>query len=224
MKKIIILFLVIIGWSAVWSAEKNDLNLNSVIEQMELQDKKIKSLNLSFSQELVINSTQESQKIVGTALFKKPDNFQIIHTQPREQWTICNGKNIWIWWPQENKVLKQDLAGWKKSGDFPVGLFPIGVPVKKIKQSYRINLENHLDNYYQLNFSPIVENSYSIKTWISEMNFLPKKLELSTSSLTITTIIEKIESNPILPDNLFSFQVPAGTEIIEGGAGNKNGR
>ncbi|MFH1258392.1 MAG: outer-membrane lipoprotein carrier protein LolA [Elusimicrobiota bacterium] len=217
MKKIIVLTLFIIYGSMAWAAEKSDLDLNSLLQQMELQEKRIKSLSLSFSQELLITSTEESQKIAGTALFKKPDNFQIIHTQPREQWTICNGKNIWIWWPQEKKVLKQDFAAWEKSENFPVGLFPIGVPVKKIKQAYQISLVNHLDNTYQLDFSPRTENSYTIKTWISGINFLPKKLELSTAGLTITTVIENLEMNPRAPDNLFSFQIPSGAEIIEGG-------
>lgn len=211
---LIIFILLLVQGKCLWSEEKT-LALDEVVQEMELADKQVKSLSLEFSQEMTIKATQEkSPKIIGKAFFRKPDSFRIIHEQPREQWTICNGKTIWIWWPQENKVLKEDLVAWQKSENFPVGLFPIGVPVKKIKQNYQIILESYQDKFYLLNFSPQEENNYRIKTWISETNFLPEKLELATNSLAITTVIEKLSINPKLKEALFNFKIPAGAEII----------
>ena len=185
-------------------------------EKIAAKDSEIKSVQFNFTQEMKSGLSKEVQKAAGTAYFKKPKNLRIDQASPEKQTVVTAGKSVFIYTPRFNQALKDSWSAWAAKNSFFPGLFGVSDTFKKLKKDYAwevVGSEN-LNGEKTLSVS-LKGRDGILKFWLGESDFVPRKTEITSGTLQVTTTLVSLELNPSLNDKLFQFSPPPGTNIIK---------
>ena len=67
----------------------------------------------------------------------------------------------------------------------------------------------------ELRPSPEEKDSERIRLWISADDFIPRKTEWTSGTLTLTTTLVSVKKNLALKKELFEFQKPQDAEMVD---------
>jgi outer membrane lipoprotein carrier protein len=194
--------------------------LDPVLSKMEQAEKNVRTLSFEFIQSITLSATGEKQEVRGKAFFHKPDKFRVEHVSPRPQTVVSNGKTLSLYNPDRNQVLVDSWENWSRSAGFPRELTPFQMDVDQMRKKYVIVYEKKAEGSRKgdvLKFSPREEGplSYTLRVWVDPSTGLPFRTELESASVHVATDLTQTKVNPALPDSVFVFEPPEGTEVIE---------
>jgi len=192
-------------------------------------DRGISDFRASFTQEAHIASLNRSKQGNGKVTVRfnadKAASFRWDYLEPEEQHIVSNGKKLWVYVPESNRVMISDVAQHLESGDDPL-LFLRSLD----------NLERHFElsipkpacaenGAYLLTLTPKKESAYvSTLTLHIPQEVVEKNLEdrFPLGGVTIfdpngnTTALkfDEVEVNTQPAAKSFNFSVPPGVEIV----------
>ncbi|MFH0947954.1 MAG: outer membrane lipoprotein carrier protein LolA [Elusimicrobiota bacterium] len=193
----------------------------NVLKKMEEADLKISDISFSFKQEISITLTQEKSNSMGETVFKKPDLFKIEHTKPEKQIIVADGKKIFFYKKEFNRVMIDDCKTLSEKGNFPKGIFNFSSTISELKNNYYVLLsENDETKKYFVLLLTMKNKMQDTKTklWISKETYLCEKIEMKSNTVTSTVKISDIKTNKGIKDSFFKFKIPEGAQIILGNA------
>ncbi len=146
----------------------------------------------------------------GTMQVKRPGQFRWETTSPMQQLIVTNGQTVWIYDPDLEQATRQQMDS--QVGNTPALLLS-GQP-DQIKKAFRVTQPSA--NVASFVLYPRSKDSSFESLTIRFKGDLPSQMILQDSLGQKTDIqFSNVKLNPSLSDQLFVFQPPAGTDVID---------
>ncbi len=202
--------------SAVLGGTVHALSLEAVLGRMERAETEVRGLRFDFTQTTRLTLTGESVRSEGSASFERPNRFRVEQRSPQRQTIVSDGKDLWFYSPSRGQVMRDSMQNWARSAGFPQGLTPFRMDVGEMRRKYAFALDSADPKTPTLKLSPVDTAAlpYTLRVWVDMATGLPKKTELSSSSVTAMTEVRNARVNPAFTADTFSFRPPAGTDVI----------
>ena len=167
-----------------------------------------------FRQETEVKTLNRKLKASGKLYFKRPGKMLWRYEEPKGQFVLADGKNLYFYQPEQNQVIKSPLKNAFRS-DIPLS-FLLGLG--NLKKEFSATLKGIEENQYVLHLEPKGElggfsevlvgvgRSTSDIDWIS----------VRDAAANVTTIrFSAMRKGVGVQESLFRFQVPDGVDIVE---------
>ena len=167
-----------------------------------------------FRQETEVKTLNRKLKASGKLYFKRPGKMLWRYEEPKGQFVLADGKNLYFYQPEQNQVIKSPLKNAFRS-DIPL-YFLLGLG--NLKKEFNATLKGTEENQYVLRFEPkgelggfsevlvAVGRSTSDIDWVS----------VRDAAANVTTIrFSGMRKGVGVQESLFRFQVPDGVDIVE---------
>jgi outer membrane lipoprotein carrier protein len=167
-----------------------------------------------FRQETEVKTLNRKLKASGKLYFKRPGKMLWRYEEPKGQFVLADGKNLYFYQPEQNQVIKSPLKNAFRS-DIPLS-FLLGLG--NLKKDFNATLKGTEENQYVLRFEPkgelggfsevlvAVGRSTSDIDWVS----------VRDAAANVTTIrFSGMRKGVGVQESLFRFQMPDGVDIVE---------
>ena len=202
------------GMAQKAAAAESELTLEQILDRMEAQYTD-KSFKAEFAQESTLKAMDISDFATGKMYVRYPGMMRWEYEKPEVQVIITDAKKLWIYRPADNQVMTGSAPAFFSDGKGASFLSDI----KLVRQKFKISLEPSQDNFF-----------YELKLQPSEKTLDVTDIRMSVTKNTFTVIriitynsygdenrIELInhQFNVKLDDQLFSFDIPPGTDVLQ---------
>ena len=194
-----------------WSVRSDD-GAREVIEKVRKKYDSIQDARLKFSQTVRFERTNLEQSSDGTLLLKKGNRYRL---ELGEQTIVTNGATVWSYSRGTNQVIidkfKMDerlLTPEKVLSGAPEDFVPTFLGKEKIAGR----------DVVALKLVPRNDQSFmsSLKLWVEDSSWLIRKAEVTDANGKKTEYeIEDVLMNTGLDDSLFSYEIPAGADVVD---------
>jgi outer membrane lipoprotein carrier protein len=167
-----------------------------------------------FRQETEVKTLNRKLKASGKLYFKRPGKMLWRYEEPKGQFVLADGKNLYFYQPEQNQVIKSPLKNAFRS-DIPLS-FLLGLG--NLKKDFNATLKGTEENQYVLGLEPkgelggfsevlvAVGRNTSDIDWVS----------VRDAAANVTTIrFSGMRKGVGVQESLFRFQVPDGVDIVE---------
>ena len=194
------------------------MTVAEVQEKMAQSDASLESVRFTYVQEMRSSLTEEVQTSSGIACFKKPRNLRIEQKEPLPQLIVSSGKYVFIYTPRFKQVLKDSWDRYFSKSSFFPGLIGFQETMQKLKDRYQWNVAEVSDlngeKILHLRLKSLGTDTDQMDLWIAQSDFIPRKAEMVTGTLKVTTTLVALEKNPSLGPELFKFERPEESRVI----------
>ena len=210
-KKIIIAASVVlcIGVGFAYGAS-SDLSIKdrAVIDGLQAKYESMGSLSANFTEEVFYETVNQSGVATGRVYLKRPGKMRWNYIEPEAEEVVSDGKTFWVYQPDLNQVIITPAEGGHASGamvDFLAEMVDIESKFKvKVLKETEVELTPK---------SP--DESLKRLTLTFDEDFVIVKAVVKDTFGGRTTIsFRDVLVNPKLSDNLFTFKVPKGVNVI----------
>ncbi len=194
--------------------------LDQVLERLEQKEKNMTSLKFDFKQDIHFLEGDLKASAEGEALFAKMGKMKIVKKKPEEQWTVSNGKKVWMYTPGYNQVWTGTLKDWTKASLLPQGFVPFHNYVNDLKKGFSLSLKGPSKadagaSTVRLRAVPKeADLGYELELVLSTESWLLSQTIFTSGSARVVTTLSKLEVNPFISEPAFEFKPPAGTDVI----------
>lgn len=205
---------VLLLFSTPAIAQEHDLQ--TIIDQVQAEYERTDTLYASFSQVSRLRSVPKPKESHGIVYFKKPGKMRWEYTNPEQQLLVSDGRTMWFYVAEDAQVIVQDaedaygsrtpvtfLSGMGKlQNDFYMKLLPDSTP----------------DTGYKLELLPKQPQSDLAKLilTVDPATFRIVHTAVYDPYGNITDVyLENVEPNTNPPDDLFTFDIPDGVDVIQ---------
>lgn len=200
--------LLVFAAFSVFSVQAEEISTGPNLSQLLSP---IKTMTASFTQTLTDAEGTVLQISSGEMSIAQPNRIRWIINRPMPQQIISNGKLIWLFDPDLEQVIIQTYE--PNLAATPAGLFS-GDP-EAINSAFSVAYDHSISRLDSFVLTPknTQELYQSLRFDFSEHQ--PRSLEF-VDSLNQTTRIElsDVVLNSALADNLFTFEIPDGIDVI----------
>jgi len=172
-----------------------------------------KSFSADFEQTSRLTALDVTEIAEGKAWFSHPGKMKWAYQSSDNHEIITNGKNLWIYRPEENQVMTGDAAPFFQSGSGGAFL----ADIRKIREEFTIEPGKSGENFSQLVLTPKKETPELAKIHITvnlpgyEIPVVETENIYGDTTKFIFTNIQFVTFD----ERIFEFTPPSGTEIIE---------
>ncbi len=196
--------------SAAW-AETSDDVVSRLVKKIESRYAG-HSFSATFFQTSVLAALESEETAQGKVQFSHPGKMRWSYTRPEQHEIITNGKQVWIWRPEQNQVMTGDASSFFTSG---VGATFLS-DMADIEKAYHVKLLSENTDWVELELRPGKP--------VPEMEKIVVKVTVATHDIVRVTTYNtygdstsfdfgKIQFETI-PESAFEFVVPRGAEVI----------
>ncbi len=168
-----------------------------------------------FTQESTVKALELTDFASGRITVKRPDKMRWTYTKPENQIIITDGQTLWAHRPEENQVMigkSPALLGGGKGASFLTDM-------NQIKKKFQITLtEEGTANHYKLKLIPLKKTPdlAAIYILISVQTFDLTEIITYNAYQDETRIkFTDIEFKKSIDDALFTFDIPAGMDVVQ---------
>lgn len=172
-----------------------------------------KSFSADFEQASRLTALDVTEIAKGKAWFSHPGKMRWVYEGSDTHEIITNGKNLWIYRPEENQVMTGDAAPFFQSGSGGAFL----ADIRKIRDQFTIEPGDSGENFAQLVLTPKKKTPELAKIRIT-VNLPGYEIPVVETENIYGDITRFIFTNiqfSTFDDQIFEFTPPAGTEMIE---------
>jgi outer membrane lipoprotein carrier protein len=195
------------------SAFAADTPLDTLLKGVENRYNQAKTLQVLFKEDYTPPGRPQRTES-GLLLLRKPLRMRWDYSQPKGKLFVCDGKNLWIYTPNDNRVEKLSL---KESDDMRAPLaFLLGkLNFQKEFQNLKAVPEG---NATRISGEPKTDTlPYNHVEFVVTADHIIRevKVTLFDKSLLVWKFDQE-RLDPKLDGKLFQFQAPPGAEVVEG--------
>ncbi|MCD6586499.1 MAG: outer membrane lipoprotein carrier protein LolA [Desulfobacteraceae bacterium] len=216
---IVSIFLIVrpgLGQNTLPAAASNQLSSLSAQQIIEKLETRYNAADFSahFSQESTLKALDITDTAAGKVWFKHPGMMRWEYERPEKYAIISDGKNLWIYRPEDNQVVIGDAMAYFGNGK---------------GASFLSNFKLVQDAYIVSVSEPAKEDQYTLKLVPKQkqMDLSAIFLNIDTKSFDIKSVLTlndygdetRIEFSDLIFDNLdvslFNFRIPPGADILK---------
>lgn len=196
------------------SAELSAADTAELIAKLKEHRAKFPSLTADFSEEKVTRLLQKPLNTSGTIAFTAPNLFrrEVRGTSPST--TVCDGKQLWIYYPNFKEAEKYTL-GERAFFDDSIAALTAGLNFSNIDEFYRYDAFRE-DKGYRLVLRPktggLKKLLKQLSLWVSNDFLIDRTETVSPKDDRIATTYRNQKAEAISPST-FNFKPPGDTKI-----------
>src|SRR5215475_13046502 len=167
-----------------------------------------------FRQETEVKTLNRKLKASGKLYFKRPGKMLWRYEEPKGQFVLADGKNLFFYQPEQNQVIKSPLKNAFRS-DIPLS-FLLGLG--NLKKDFNATLKGTDESQYVLLLEPkgelggFSEVLVGVGRKTSDIDWV----SVRDAAANVTTIrFSAMRKGVGLEESLFRFQVPDGVDVVE---------
>ena len=184
---------------------------NGSIEKLKAFAAQTQSARASFTQTVRDKDGATVQTASGKLVFARPGKFRWEYEKPYQQIIVGDGQKLWVYDKDLNQVTVKKMEG--ALGSSPAALL---AGSNDIEQYYNLDAKGTKGGLDWLEAYPRAEDSMFSRVRMGFKGNTLETMELYDQMGQVTVIrFGKLQRNPKLADNLFTFTAPAGADVIE---------
>ena len=167
-----------------------------------------------FRQETEVKTLNRKLKASGKLYFKRPGKMLWRYEEPKGQFVLADGKNLYFYQPEQNQVIKSPLKNAFRS-DIPLS-FLLGLG--NLKKDFNATLKGIEESQYVLLLEPkgelggFSEVLVGVGRKTSDIDWV----SVRDAAANVTTIrFSGMRKGVGVEESLFRFQVPDGVDVVE---------
>ncbi len=181
------------------------------IEKLKAFAEQTQSARTTFTQIVRDKDGATAQTASGKLMFARPGKFRWEYEKPYQQTIVGDGERLWVYDKDLNQVTVKKLEG--GLGSSPAALL---AGSNDIEQYYNVDAKGIKGGVDWLEAYPRDKDTMFEKVRMGFKGSALDTMELYDHLGQVTVIrFGKLERNPKLAANLFSFTPPAGADVIE---------
>jgi len=196
------------------SSAAADPTIDTIIAGVEARYN-VPGFTADFDKESILKAMAVTDTASGRLMVRQPGKMRWEYLVPDPQTIITDGKELWVYRPQENQVLVGKAPSFFGEGKGAGFLSNI----KTVRKSFQLSLEPATDpNQYRLKLLP---NKSSVELMAVELDIVKKTYDL----VRITTFnvygdetrieLKNVSFDDPPPEGLFRFDVPEGADVLQ---------
>ena len=194
------------------------LPLEEIINNVQRTYRETEDLTADFIQESTLKSLNKTQTAAGKIYYKNRGKLRWDYKGTTEQEIVTDGETLWMYLPEDNQVIVNQLSKVYQSNTSAFFLSEMG----DLKKDFNIQLveATHGDNDkgYHLKLIPreLQSNFDELFLWVDKRNFLVVETYFYDFYGNLIRIkFQNHRVNNGLPDSMFVFKIPKDAEVIE---------
>ena len=209
--RILILFTLLILPAGTPFAETSE---QQALDAIQRQYEKVSTFEADFTQRSYVKMMNQTQSVKGTVKIKKPGKMKWVYGAPDTQILISDGKNLWLYVPEEEQATKVPVESIYSSNTPALFLAGKG----KLTQSFNVESVSEENKNILVTLVPKNDDqglarlilhadkkNYQI-TGSTVYDKLGNKTEIRFSQIRI---------NREIPEEQFQLKTPPGVEILD---------
>ena len=181
------------------------------IEKLQAFVAQTQSARAGFTQTVTDKNGKTTQTASGKLAFSRPGKFRWEYQKPYEQLIVGDGQKLWVYDKELAQVTVKKLEG--ALGSSPAALL---AGSNNIEEYYNVNAKGVSRGLDWLEAYPKEQDSMFQKVRMGFKGNTLDTMELHDQLGQITSIrFSRIERNPKLPADAFTFTPPQGVDVIE---------
>jgi outer membrane lipoprotein carrier protein len=188
-----------------------------ILRRTEQRADAIRTLEADFVQNLRVPLLNQTQNSAGKLYQRKPDRFLMRFTQPAGDVMVADGRYFWLYYPSTDRtqVIRTSIA--KGGGAVDLQRQFIGNAAARFVPT--LNRSEVVDGHdsYALTLVPRQASPYKVlRIWVDKADYTVRRFEMTEENESVRRVeLRNIRVNGTIPDNLFSFTPPQGTQVFD---------
>jgi chaperone LolA len=188
-----------------------------ILRRTEQRADAIRTLEADFVQNLRVPLLNQSQNSAGKLYQRKPDRFLMRFTQPAGDVMVADGRYFWLYYPSTDRtqVIRTSIA--KGGGAVDLQRQFIGNAAARFVAT--LNRSEVVDGHdsHALTLVPRQASPYKVlRIWVDKDDYTVRRFEMTEENESVRRVeLRNIRVNGTIPDNLFSFTPPQGTQVFD---------
>lgn len=196
------------------SAELNPADTAGLIARLKEHRAKVPSITADFSEEKVTRLLQKPLNTSGTIAFTAPNLFRREVRGTNRSTTVCDGKQLWIYYPNFKEAERYTL-GERAFFDDSIAALTAGLNFTNIEDFYRYDAFRE-DKGYRLVLRPktggLKRLLKQLSVWVTDDFMIERTETLSPKDDRIVTTYRNQKAESV-PASTFNFKPPAETKV-----------
>ena len=188
-----------------------------ILRRTEQRADAIRTLEADFVQNLRVPLLNQTQNSTGKLYQRKPDRFLMRFTQPAGDIMVADGRYFWLYYPSSDRtqVIRTSIA--KGGGAVDLQRQFIGNATARFVPT--LNRSEAVDGHdsYVVTLVPREASPYKVlRIWVDKGDYTVRRFEMTEENESVRRVeLRNIRVNGAIPDNLFSFTPPQGTQVFD---------
>jgi outer membrane lipoprotein carrier protein len=210
----LLVFILATTTTGPYSSAADGRSADQIVDSLQKNYDATVDFVADFRQETEVKTLNRNLKAWGKLTFKRPGKMLWLYEEPKGQFVLADGKNLYFYQPEQNQVIKSPLSNAFRS-DIPLS-FLLGLG--NLKKDFNAALKAADENQYVLRLEPKgdlggfsevlvgVSRSTSDILWVS----------VRDAASNVTTIrFSTMRKGIGVQESLFRFQLPDGVDVVE---------
>ena len=205
-----ILLIIMVLW---WAGDvRGASSLDTILDGIE-KTYTNRSFSVVYEQTSWLKAIDITEKASGRAYFSHPGKMRWEYLKPQQHQIITNGKELWVYRPEESQVIKGDARNFFRSG----GGGSFLADITRVREDYIITLEQSSQDGDELLLVPRKSNPdiTSIQLRVVKNTFEINRVITTNTYGDYTELLFKNINFGKLDPALFDFQPPPGTDLMK---------
>ncbi|HEX2093426.1 MAG TPA: outer-membrane lipoprotein carrier protein LolA [Longimicrobiaceae bacterium] len=196
---------------------ESDAGAEQVLRQVERSYAAVRSMQADFVQDLRVPLLGTSQRSSGKIYQRRPDRFLMRFSDPAGDVIVADGRYFWMYYPSSDprQVMKTSIAAGSEQVDLhrqflsdPVGRYDAALGGEEMVDGHRTRV---------LTLVPKQQSPYrQLRIWVDADDYAVRRFEMTEENESVRRIeFRNLRRNVPLPDALFAFTPPRGTQVFE---------
>lgn len=208
--------LLFITSSIIYIPHAQALTLDTLIKKIQSVYGQAETLQADFAQETTFQGFSTSHRFEGKLYLKKPDKMRWDYQSPSKQQIFLEGESFTYYIPEHQQVIISRLSH-KTSQEIPIHLL---ATLSTLEKDYDVQWEEEphgASSPYRLHLIP--KNTPGEATFViveinSKTYYIDQMKVVSPNGNQSVISFFNIQVNQRIPDDLFTFNIPEGVEIV----------
>jgi outer membrane lipoprotein carrier protein len=196
-------------------AESKDAE--AVVEALQNRVNATADFVAEFRQETEIKTLNRTIKASGKVYFKRPGKMLWRYDEPKGQYVLADGKDLYMYQPEQAQIIKTPLRSAFRS-DVPLS-FLLGIGSLKRDFQYRLKPSEKGVNVIQLTPKSELGQVGELLLGVDAKDFELQWVRIQDAVGNVTSVrFSSIQRGVGVKDSLFRAEIPPGVEVVEVGA------
>lgn len=188
-----------------------------VVEKIQNKYEEITDFHAKFTQEAAVKALDKVQKSEGEVWFKKPGKMRWNYYTPQKDEIVSDGRTLWFYDVAEKQVIESPLAQVSDTQNTTSLLSGLGNIKEVFDASFTEGAELSSSGSYLVELKPKSDEEQYNRAIVAfdKETMVVNSIYLYDPFGNLTTItLNDIKIDGGVEDSLFSFNIPAGVEVV----------
>ena len=212
---------LLFGADGAHAQESGQPEVRDLLARAEATYDGLSSMRARFVQKIEITLLGRERTGSGDWYQKGRGRFKMDFSDPEGDLIVADGTTLWLYYPSTHpgQVIRSTIDA-NATGAGMVDLQ--GRIFEEAGQAYDAVLEGRKDvaghPTWLVSLTPRAESPYrKVRVWVDVESLLVRRFEITEENETLRTVeLYDLEPNASIPDEVFSFTPPAGTDVFAG--------